>query len=295
MRRTALILLSLTAIAVAEEGRVNGPISGLVLDDRSVRAIVGVPGSSHLGARLYSDLDHAAVSPDRVHVLFTKQSRITLASLRDQSQRTVAEGPSRVMQWSAGSESVAFENSGHIFTYRVSDESLTDLGAAPGEVTGLAVDSQGIVFAAVSGSEAGIYRVAAGEPSLLLARLSGTASLNLDGTSLLFTDSGQAFEITSLRSGGAARVAPDATEASAIARHGRYLLVADHSAKAVLIYDNASRALLRKIDTDFAPTRMEPLGGGIFLLNTRSRNEALYVVSLQNEPNVYFVPAGEEQ
>ncbi|MBL8231640.1 MAG: hypothetical protein JNL98_24295 [Bryobacterales bacterium] len=296
MRRIAVLLISTLSILAAQEGRVSGPVSGILFERNAVRAVLGVAGASHLSPALIRDADYAEASRDGGMVAFSKAGRIAVLSLSDGVERAIAEGSSREMEWNT-SNALAFENGGHVFVWRASDNSLSDFGALA-NVTDLAIDAEGrAVFAAVGGNDAGVYRLQENASPILLATLSGDASLTLDarGSALLVADGRQVLEVAT--AGGAARIAPDAVEPSGVAAssNGRYLAVADRGSNAVLIYETATKALVRRVEVDFAPSRLEALGKDLFLLNERSSTQALEVLSLQNDANVYFIPAAVEE
>jgi hypothetical protein len=281
----------------AQQGRVSGPVAGILFERESVRAVLGVPGASHLSPALVSGAGYAQASRDGAWLAYSRQGQIHVLSLSDSASRTIAQGSSARMQWNASSSALAFENGGHVFVWRAADDSLTGFGALSG-VTALAIDdSARVVYAAAGGPDAGVYRLEENVPPVLLARLDGDATLTLDarGASLLAADGRQVLEIAA--TGGAVRIAPDAAEpvGAAFSADGRYFAVADRGSHAVLLYETASRVLTRRIELDFAPSRLEPLGRDLFLLNERSETQALEALSLQNEAKVYFIPAAVEE
>ena len=65
------ILLAVTALLMAgaaagQMASLKGPISGIVYDapSRSVRPVMGFPGSSYLGKAIVNDVQMASISPD---------------------------------------------------------------------------------------------------------------------------------------------------------------------------------------------------------------------------------------
>lgn len=298
MRRTALAALFCSSMLCAQEGRVSGPVSGILFERDTVRAVLGVAGASHQSPALVSRVDYAEGSRDGAWLAYSKEGRIHVLSMSDSVDRTIAEGASTEMQWNASSTALAFENGGHVFVWRALDGSLSDFGALA-NVTDLEIDAAGrTVFAAVGGQDAGVYRLQENASAILLARMNGDATLTLDtrGGSLLAADGHQALEIAVVE-GGAARLAPEAVEPVGVAMsaNGRFVAVADRGSNAVLIYDAASRSLARRIELDFAPSRLEALSKDLFLLNQRSESQALEALSLQDDANVYFIPAAVEE
>src|SRR5262249_22707786 len=82
----------------------------------------------------------------------------------------------------------------------------------------------------------------------------------------------------------------------AVSGAGRYLLLADRTARSVRVYETSSQSLANSIPLDFSPTRLEPLSTGpTFLLNGDNSNEWLLVLDARQIPGVYFVPAVQQE
>jgi len=77
---------------------------------------------------------------------------------------------------------------------------------------------------------------------------------------------------------------------------GRNLQVASAGSRAVDALEIATRASLKHVDLDFAPSRMDALGSGAMaLLNSGEGADPLYLLDSSDDLGVYFVPAGSEE
>ena len=68
----AVLCLALAAVSAAAQGSaLSGPVSGLLIDEqsRSVRPIIGMPGSAYAGTPLVSSFDFASTAPDGIEHL----------------------------------------------------------------------------------------------------------------------------------------------------------------------------------------------------------------------------------
>ena len=77
MKRNLLIPSFLTLTMYAQGADLSGPVSGAVYNagSRSIRPILGVPGSSYLGDAIASGLDAAAVSPNHKLAIAIRDGR----------------------------------------------------------------------------------------------------------------------------------------------------------------------------------------------------------------------------
>ena len=66
--------------AVGQMAPLGGPVSGLIFDapSRSVRPIIGVPGSSYLGQALLENIDNAFIAPDGESALVVANTQVLL-------------------------------------------------------------------------------------------------------------------------------------------------------------------------------------------------------------------------
>ena len=185
------LALGLTALAfAAESGGPSGPVSGAVFDrsSRSIRPILGIPGSSYLGPDAAAGLDEAAVAPNGSLALALSAGRLVLVrGLERLSPVSVdiegALADAGRIAWSPDSSAAVLYSpaSRRIQVIRNVEKSpvagsATELAAA-GRLSSLAVDASGNVLAGVEG--AGLFLHAAGQPARLLAPFGNVTSLLL--------------------------------------------------------------------------------------------------------------------
>jgi hypothetical protein len=81
-----------------------------------------------------------------------------------------------------------------------------------------------------------------------------------------------------------------------VSGNGRSLWIASAGSRSVDALEIATRAFLKHVDLDFAPSRMEAVGSSaLALLNSGSSGEPLYLLDGAGDPAVYFVPVGSEE
>ncbi|MCC6363415.1 MAG: hypothetical protein IT165_07795 [Bryobacterales bacterium] len=298
MLRQTTILLLIAVCGFAQEGRISGPLSGVVFDEptHSVRAIVGVPGGSYFGSALLAGLERAAVSPDGRFAIGQRGDQIVGMAL-DQPE-TVLGAAGSLFTWNSTSTAAVYRDGGRLMIWKAGDAAAREAAALPGEVTSLAADSQGrSVYAAISGD--GIYRYRENEDRVLLAPVANAASLALSGddATLMAVDRGakQVLEIDA-GSGGSTLFPQNAADpvAVALSKGGANVLVADGEGKSVSVYNRSSRAPVSTLELSFSPSRLDAISDGIYALNWRGSADALEVVALQPQLSAYFVPAPEE-
>jgi hypothetical protein len=298
MLRQITILLLIAVCGLAQEGRISGPLSGVVFDEptHSVRAIVGVPGGSYFSSALLAGLEHAAVSPDGRFAIGQRGDQIVGMAL-DQPEAVLGAAGS-LFTWNSTSTAAVYRDSGRLMIWKAGDAAAHEAGALTGEVTSFALDSRGReVYAAIAGD--GIYRYRENEDRMLLASVASAASLALSGDDATLMaverDSKQVLEIDA-KGGGSTLFPQNAAGpvAVALSRNGASVLVADGEGKTVSLYDRATRSLVSTLQLSFSPARLDAISDGIFALNSRSSAEALEIVTLQPQLSAYFVPAPEE-
>ncbi|MCC6389101.1 MAG: hypothetical protein IT167_00760 [Bryobacterales bacterium] len=297
MPRQTTILLLIAACGFAQEGRISGPLSGVVFDEptHSVRAIVGVPGGSYFGSALLAGLERAAVSPDGRFAIGRRGDQVVGMTL-DQPE-TVLGVAGSLFTWNRTSTAAVYREGGRLMIWKAGDAGAREAAVLPGEVTSLVVDSQGRdVYAAISGD--GIYRYRENEDRVLLAPAANAASLALssDDATLMAVDrdAKQVLEIDA-RNGGSTLFPQNGADPVAVAlSKGTNVLVADGEGKSVSVYDRSSRAVVQTLELSFCPSRLDAISDGIFALNWRNRADALEIVTLQPQLAAYFVPAPEE-
>jgi hypothetical protein len=299
--RSVHLMLALASLALAQEGMIRGPVSGVIFDaaTSSVRALLGVPGAAYFSAPIAAGLDNAFVSPDGAWILASRGGSVFSIARTGGEERRIAEGSLTSAAFTRDSARAALVASGRVLLLQRRDGVLLELGATPGDVAALTVDRTGRqVFAAVSGDHGGVYRFAEDEPIKELARLSDPRGLALGEGALFVLDraAGQVLEIRDLDQGGAVIFAAGFAEATGLALtpDGNLVMVTDAATRTVSLFDRAGAARSR-VELNFTPSRLEHAGDSpLFLLNHRDAKHPLEVLALRPEPASYFVPAPEE-
>ncbi len=310
----ALVFGLVAVAAAAESSGPSGPVSGAVFDkrSRSVRPIIGVPGSSYLGGDLASGLDEAAVSPDGRAALALSEGRLSLVrGLERLSPIAVgvdgALTDAERMAWSADSSTAVLYSSAsrRLQVIRDLDKApvageVTEL-RAEGRVASLGVDASGNVVAGVEG--VGVFLLAAGRTERLLASFRNPVALLLarKGTDLFVVDrEGAAIvEIRDFLNAGS--VIPFAEGLSApsgvaLSSDARRMFIADAGDRKLKVFDVSSRTPLSETELDFTPTGLDPLtSDALSLIGAGGENQPYFILDGGSNPAVYFVPAGREQ
>jgi DNA-binding beta-propeller fold protein YncE len=228
--------------------------------------------------------------------LVSTEERVATMDLSTGATLAVAEGTADHFAWSADSSTAVFVQNGGLMLWKREGKVLRQIGTAPASVARLAVDGRSESIYVAAGN--GISRYHDGEAAMVLAPVTDASSLVLDaeGKSLYAVSPGehQVLEIDALN-GGAVLFAGDASQPVGVAltRDGS-VLVADAERRAVLRYNRSSRALVATLELSFAPSRLDAIGDGVFVLNQRSKQEAMEVVALQPALAAFFVPAPQE-
>jgi len=311
----SLLLVSVWAADLArgaDSAGIRGLVAGLVYDrpGRSIRPVIGAPGSAYLGEPLARDLEAAWVAPDGDQALaLSRGSLYWLEGLSVHSPRwrtlSIGEGVPALVGWSVDSSAAAvYIPDRLILVHRaagvVAGFSTESLG---GRIITLAIADDAIL-AGVEG--VGLYRLSAGETPALVARLPEARAILPAGSDRLLVADRARQEILEVRcwrefpevspfASAAAGVSDPA--ALAASPDGRFLVVASSVGRRVTVFDLASGALIRELQLDFEPTRLEPLGDGAswLLAERRGAGEALEVLTVAGEPAVFFIPAPAEE
>ncbi len=311
---SAALVAGMAAIAAAEPVGPSGPVSGAVFDrkSRSVRPILGVPGSSYLGSRIAGGLDEAAVSPDGRAVLTLAEGRLTLLrGLERLSPVTLGvEGTipdaDRIV-WSPDSSAAALYSSSSRRIQLVRDLDKTPAAGpvtelmAQGRVASLGVDASGNVVAGVEG--AGVFLLTAGQTERLLGAFRNPVSLLMarKGADLFVVDREGAsiVEIRDFLTAGSVMPFTEGLSAPAgvaLSKDARQMFVADAGDRKLKVFDVASRTKISETELDFVPTGLDPLTSeALSLIGSGGENQPYYILDGGSNPAVYFVPAGREE
>lgn len=298
----------------AQTGEFQRPVTGFVHRpaSRTIRPVAGLPGASSLGAPVIDNLDSASISPAGTWAIAARDgAAIAIRGLDGNSPAPFAvdgmlDSVDRIAWSSDGAWAVLWSGSrGQLQRLRFASGSAAASAPldfpAPGAVTALAIARSGRIALGVSG--AGFYSLDGNDSPALSASTAEPAAAAFDDRGRLYAVDAAASRIFEFdpSSGPAAFAALDQPAAAsdfpgiAVSAAGRCLMVADARARAVRVYDIASRTLLNMISLDFAPARLERLSTEpVFLLNGGAPGEWLLVLDARQTPSVYFVPAGQE-
>ena len=312
------LLALLAGPANAQSASFQFPITGFVYShtSRTVRPLLGVPGSTYVGSPVLTEVDSASIAPGGKWALITKSGRSAfVGGLPDLAPAEASAGglldPVDRVVWNRdGSVALLYSSSrSQLQRVRLSGNGvLADppVDLSPwGHLTTLAIDPTGRQIAlGVAGS--GLYLFDGGQSPALLSSVAQPAAATFDDTGrrlfaidletqrILEFDSGAGpLEFASLAQADGTAVTPAGL---AVSGGGRYLLLADSTARTVRVYETASRNLANTIPLDFAPSRLEPLSTRpVFLLNGDSGNEWLLLLDAMQIPALSFVPASQEE
>jgi hypothetical protein len=310
-------LAAMAAPANAQPGAFDTPMAGFVFSpgSRSVRPLVGIPGSAYLGAAVLNEINQAWIAPAGKWALVTTATHS--AFVRGLSQLAPAEyaadGVIDVVDRVAWNADASFAVLYSSSSGRLQHVSLTGgqvsvdypLDLTPwGVPTTLAIDPAGRRMAfGIPG--AGVYVIDGAQSPALLASMARPASIAFSDTGRLYAVDAETRRIVEFGadlnpSEFAVVEAVDGVEFEpvglAVSGTGKYLMVTDRGTATVRVYETATQTLTDTIRLDFAPSHMQRLStGATFLLNRARGKEWLLLLDATGAPRVYFVPAGEEE
>ena len=312
LKRLALPCLAMIfagAVLDAQSTWLGGPVSGLVYDQftKTIRPIVGVPGSAYLGPGVAGQLDFAAVSPNGKLALAVRGGALCLANLTGAQPdwRTLESesGPVESIVWSADSTAAVVAGR--------SMKLWSHLDADPSQLSLLEVDgSRWSSFVLVPGSEdvlagrdGGVYRLSASDTPRLVVPVPSPSSMALGvSNNVVYVVDRVNRQILALRHWDDSPEVSLVADASlgvkdpvavAVAADDRSLLVADAS-RALIVLDPESRSVTGHWDLEFQPTRVERFSSGLYLLNSRTAGtQPLQVLATGAQPAVFFIPGGD--
>jgi hypothetical protein len=316
--KLAVIIGACALAALGEDARLMGPAPGFVFDrpSQSIRPILGVLGSSHLGSAVAGGFEVASISPLGTFALATQSGKLYLVRNLDASQPDVTSlddalsGASR-FAWAQDGMSVGIYSAEsqqaqvlRNLTKTLSVETPVDLSALDGKVSALALDGTRLLIGAASPDSGGVYMADGQSAPKLLLRTANPAALSVDTANgdlyIADRDNNQIWMVRDYAGDAVPMLfagdrdgisSPVGVRVSA----GR-LLVASAARRSIDAFEIVTRASLAHIDLDFAPARMDALGSGqLSLLNFGGPDEPLYVLDSGANLAVYFVPAGGDQ
>jgi len=310
-------LAILAAPVYAQSGGFEMPAAGLVYShgSRAVRPLLGIPGSTHIGAAVLNDVNQAWVAPGGKWAFVTMVDRSVF--VRGLLEAAPAEIP--VAGVIDGVDHVAWSrDAAFAVLYSSSAARLQRVRLVNGEITAgepvdltpwgapaaLAIDPSGRQVAfGIAG--AGIYIMDGDQSPALLVSLARA-------TAVAFSDAGRLYAVDA-ESRRIVEFAADFSPSDfasvevaegvefepvglAVSGSGKYLMVADRGTRTLRVWETAARTAAGDIRLDFAPAAIERLStGATFLLNRPRGTEWLLVLDATDMPRIYFVPGGEER
>ncbi|HUI76382.1 MAG TPA: hypothetical protein VLY24_00665 [Bryobacteraceae bacterium] len=306
-----LAFASLAAVVVqAQQGRVEGPISGYVFDStaQGLRPIMGVPGASLFGAPLNFGLAvssaYAAPRQDAAFVVAADGSlhvfSLDRGAATEQSVPYLANSPERVVFSPAGT-AAAIYGAGSIEVVTGLPGSATvsgglDLpaGVAPDS---LAISDDGSVILVSANKAIELYGSFADMGKLMSTAGGAMVAFSSGGHDAAINDPNGAGIVLyrDLTGAGVSQViaAPDSTitaaSALAFSTDGKSLLLASSSGKSVTTIDLAAGAR-NAIACSCSPNTLARMGN-LFRLNDLGADPVWLLDTRANEPRIVFVPA----
>jgi hypothetical protein len=318
MRRGLVPLLGIILAngLAAQQASVSGPVEGYTFDapTRSLRAVIGFPGSASFGPVLRESLDFASIAPRQNYgITFQRGECILIAGLGS-AQVSTRAFPALELQpdgivWSGdGSRAVLFSIGGNWlqtvsgFPTAPSAQSRRDLSSLGGLLLSVAVDANGTHIAVgLAGSAAAAYVSTDGETFDVLGSVAKPTALSFssDGGVLYVLDAGArqivaintaSHGIQSIPLSGLAE--PIAIQAVQDSQKHQQLYVASASDRLLRIIDVASQQTVTDVQLGFEPTRLDLFGSGSFVAASRSQAaKPLWLFTSAPVPAAYFVPA----
>jgi hypothetical protein len=316
--KLALLIGACALAALGEDARLTGPAPGFVFDraSQSIRPILGVLGSSHLGSAVAGGFEVASISPLGTFALATQGSKLYLVRNLDASQAdftpldSALSGATR-FAWAQDGMSVGIYSADtqraqilRSLTNTPAIDDFIDLSSLDGKVSVLALDGSRLLIGAASPDSGGVYVADGQSAPKLLMRAANPVALSLDTAKgdlyIADRDNNQIWMVRGYAGDAVPMLfAGDRAGVSSpvgIRISGGRLLVANAGSRSIDAFDIATRASLAHVDLDFAPARMDALGSGqLSLLNFGGPDEPLYVLDGGANLAVYFVPAGGDQ
>lgn len=308
------------ALAVAADEAVlagMGPVSGVLIDSaaRTIRPILGMPGSAYAGPATVSSFEYAAAAPGSQNALIAKDGSLfvlrRLAAGRP-VWRELDSGTSDVefAAWSDNAEAIVLQPRGEArldfwttLSYDPKKSGSVDISSLSERMESVAVDPDGrFAFAATQGEDSGtLYLLKPGELPRMLMPLKKAGSMLLLGNTLWVADRGsnEVFRLRNwdqmpqIQSAAAAAHGLNDPVGVAVSRDGKILWVASAGTRNVVAFDLDSNQVKQVLELEFTPTRMLRLGvEGLFLLENGVPGEAPAQVLDTAAGKVYFVPVG---
>lgn len=319
----AIFTFLITWVAASQTASLRGPVSGLIYDvpSRSIRPVVGFPGSSYLGQPALRDVGTVFLAPDGESALVVEDGQVVLIrGLRNgnSTRLPVSELNGQVdhVAWASSSGSlVAYCSSMRrllrldVRTSPPMSGPSTDLSYLEGDVTGVVTndDASLAVIGFRHPTQGGLYAVSEGVPPVQLSATKDPgAAVFGDSANVLYAIDRDARQILRFPNGvyGGSELLSFSGESErladpvgiALSPDGQRLYVAGGVDRMIRVYDLRSRELLLEIRLDVIPQGLSPLPAtsSVFVLGPRrSGEQPTWLLDTRRVPSVSFVPAGE--
>lgn len=319
----AILTLLITWVAAGQTASLRGPVSGLIYDvpSRSIRPVVGFPGSSYLGQPVLRDIEKAFLAPDGESALVLENGQVVLIrGLRsgNSTRFPVSELNGQVdhVAWAASSSSLVAYCSSIRRLLRLEVRTSppvagppTDLSYIQGDVTGVVTndDARLTVIGFRHPTQGGLYAVSEGFPPIQLSPTKNPgAAIFGDSVNVLYAIDREARQILRFPNGvnGGWELLSFSGESEpmtdpvgiALSPDGQRLYVAGGADRMIREYDLRSGELLLEIRLDVIPQGLSSLAAtsSVFVLGPRTSSEQpTWLLNTRRVPSVSFVPAGE--
>lgn len=291
-----------------------GPPTLLVFHSasRSLRPVVGIPGSSYLGGMICSDLDFASVAPNqKTAVLVGADGTRFVSDIADPQADTAPLGHvipavNQVLWAADSSAAVLVSSSERSLQWVVSGQvtppvSLADLN---GDIRLLAADSRANAVVVAIGNR--LFRATQQSPLALIATLGNPTAAVMDRSGeILYVADATARQVFEMRGNdGGYTLTPllqdqetvEQPVALALSADGAKMYVADQASRSVIAYQATDGTLIGRLALEEAPTSLRMLSREMFLLNEHApAGVSLSVLKAGDRLAEFFIPTGDKQ
>jgi hypothetical protein len=319
MRSRFLLVIGLVCsnLAPAQTATFSGPVEAYAFDlpTRSVRSVIGVPGSSSFGPAIVESLDFGSVAPQQNYAIVLQGLQWQLASKLDAARPSIhaltgiTARPQGVAWSGDGSLAVLYSLAGNwIQTIggmpnQPAVGPYTDVSTLGGVLAAVASDAAGKQIAvAIAGQRSGVFLFQAATqtfvPLLALSRPVALA-FSSDSADLFAIDaSTRQLSVVNLASLATQTVPltgladPFAVGSAPATAPSRIIYVASRSDQILREYDLSSQQIIADLPLNFVPTGLQQFGRNSFLVASRARAvDPLWLFVDAPQPAVFFVPA----
>lgn len=319
MRSTLLLLIGFTLanLGAAQPVSFSGPVEAFAFDlpTRSLRSVIGVPGSSSFGSAIVERVDFGSVAPGQKYAIALQGAAWHIASHLDSARPSlqaltgITARPQGITWSSDGSLAILFSFAGNwlqIVSGLPSQPSVgqrIEVSSQGGVLSAVASDAAGKQIAvAITGRNAGVYLLQAATHAFVpLVELSNPIALTFssDSADLLVIDSAtRQLSVINVASRSSQEVSleglahPFAVRAAPATASSKVIYVASRGDQILREYDLLTQHTIADVSLNFTPTGLEEFGRNSFLVASRARAiDPLWLFVDQPGPAVYFVPA----